>query len=153
MNGTPVKNLPRRNVLGPSQMPLAVPTARKLETDALTRVARGINLAVEHTGMLPSRIRCGEGPVGTSGEIGTGTALTALGEALSAVEPRGSVPTRIVGPYPKEAPGIADEVRQTLAGWPTHRPDLDSSSICLLTMLQTWTLKPAWPGAVPAFCP
>lgn len=74
-------------------------------------------------------------------------------EALSAGEPRGSVAARTVGPYLKEAPGIADEVRQTLAEWPTHRPDIDSSSICLLTMLQTWTLKPAWPGAVPAFCP
>ncbi len=122
MKGSPVEKLPRRNVLGPSRMPLAVPTARKLETDALIRVARGIDLAVEYTGMLPSRIRCGEGPVGTSGEIGTGTALAALGEALSAGEPRGSVPARTVGPYLKEAASIADEVRQTLAEWPTHRP-------------------------------
>lgn len=152
INGREVERLPRRNVLGPTQIPPAVPAVRNLETAALSRVAQGINLAVEHTGMLPSRLRCGEGPIGTSGEIGTGTALAALGAALSARDPRGSVPARIVGPYPKEAAGIADEARQLLASWPVHRPDLDTSSICRLTMLQTWTLKPAWPGAVPLYC-
>lgn len=149
--GESVQELPRRNVLGPSMIPPAVPTIRKLEADALLRVARGITAAIEHTGMLPSRLRCGEGPIGTAGEIGTGTSLTALGVALSQANLTNPVPTRIVGPYLPEAVGIGDEVRQLLAGWPTHRPDLDSSSICRLTMLQTWTLKPAWPGTVPAF--
>lgn len=148
--GMDVQHLARRNVMGPAQMPLAVPTARQLDASALGRVARGLVAAVDTTGMLPSRIRCGEGPVGTAGEIGPGTALAALGAALSSDRMPGTVPTRIMAPYVAEAEEIAARARD-FKGWPCHRPDLDLSAICRLTLLQSWTLKPAWPGGVPAF--
>jgi hypothetical protein len=149
---TGVQRLARRNVLGPAQMPLAVPTARQLDASALARVARGLVVAVDTTGMLPSRVCCGEGPLGTAGEIGTGTALSTLGAALSADGfPGGAVPTRTVAPCVKEAEEIAARVRGFSNDWPCHRPDLDPSAICRLTLLQSWTLKPAWPGGVPTF--
>ena len=146
-----IQQITRRNVLGPVQTPLAVPTARQLDTSALVRVAHGLVAAVDTTGMLPSRIRCGEGPLGSAGEIGTGTALAALGAALSADGIPGAVPTRIVAPYIKQAEEIAANARVEISGWPCHRPDLDPSTICRLTLLQSWTLKPAWPGGVPTF--
>jgi hypothetical protein len=151
VGGHDVQRLARRNVLGPAQMPLAVPTARQLDASALARTARGLVVAVDTAGMLPSRIRCGEGPVGTAGEIGLGTALAALGAALSAHGITGTVRTRIVAPYTKEAEELAACAREYSRGWPCHRPDLDPSVICRLTLLQSWTLKPAWPGDVPAF--
>jgi len=151
VGGIDVQRLARRNVLGPAQMPLAVPTARHLDASALARMACGLVVAVDTTGMLPSRVRCGEGPLGTAGEIGPGTALAALGAALSADGIPGTVPTRIVAPYVKEAEEIATYARGFSKGWPCHRPDLDPSAICRLTLLQSWTLKPAWPGGVPTF--
>ena len=106
---------------------------------------------MDTTGLLPSRVRCGEGPLGTAGEIGTGTALAALGAALSADGIPGAVRTRIVAPHVAEAEEIAACARGIIKEWPCHRPDLDPSAICRLTRLQSWTLKPAWPGTVPAF--
>jgi hypothetical protein len=148
--GRDIQNLARRNVLGPVQMPLAVPTARCLEASALWRLAHGLVAAVESTGMLPSRLHCGEGPLGVAGEIGLGSALAALGMALSEKGLPESVPTRTVAPYLKEAGDLEANVRNFIR-WACHRPDLDPTTICRLTLLQSWTLKPAWPGHVPPF--
>ncbi len=151
VEGIDVQRLARRDVLGPAQMPLAVPTASQLDASALARMARGLVVAVDTTGMLPSRVRCGEGPLGTAGETGPGTALAALGAALSADGIAGNVPMHIVAPYVKEAEEIAAYACDFTKRWPCHRPDLDPSAIYRLTLLQSWTLKPAWPGGVPRF--
>ena len=150
-NGLPCEHLLRRDVLGPAQMPLSVPSARNLEMSALTRIARGIVATVETTGMLPSRLFCGEGPVGTAGEVGPGTALVALGTALTPDEIPGIISTHIVAPHVMEAEEIAASAQGIIKSWPIHRPDLDCSAIARLTRLQSWTLKPAWPGNVPRF--
>jgi len=143
-------SLPRRNVFGPTQMPLAAPTARQLLPEALQRVARGIAVAVDATGTLPSRIRCGEGIIGSPGEIGTGSAMVALGQALASGNLSAPVKPKPFKPYPPEGDEIADTVR-TYRSWRPHRPDLDMSQLCLLSALQAWTLKPAWPGGPPEF--
>ena len=144
--------LPRRNVLGPCRMPLAVPTARKLAPEAMRRAAQGIATAVDMTGMLPSRIGCGEGSVGSFGEIGPGSAMAALGLALTSGDPSAAAPTRPVAPYPSEGDDIAARVRE-YRRWACHRLDLDMSEVCRLAALQSWTLKPAWPGCPPDFDP
>ncbi len=144
------ERLPRRTVFGPTEIPLAYPTARRLHSAALARLARGIVAAVEMTGLLPSRVRCGEGALGSAGEIGAGSALRALGEALVSNEPTGTVLPRPAAPYPEAAENIVDRVRG-YRSWPIHRLDLDMATLCRLTALQCWTLKPAWPGKVPDF--
>ena len=135
-------DLPRRNVLGPTQLPLAVPTARTLQPEALLRVARGIDVAVATTGMLPSRIRCGEGTLGSAGELGLGSALVALGRALTSANPADAVVPVPVAPYPPEGDDIAGKVR-AFRDWRPHRRDLDMAPIARLAALQAWTLKPA----------
>ncbi|HRU07355.1 MAG TPA: hypothetical protein P5137_16440, partial [Candidatus Brocadiia bacterium] len=80
-------SLPRRNVLGPTQPPLAVPTARRLEPEAVLRIARGLDAAVTLAGALPSVVRCAEGTLGSVGEIGLSSALAALGAFLTAPPP------------------------------------------------------------------
>ena len=140
----------RRNVFGPTLMPLATPTARRLAPEALLRVARGINAAVTLTGCLPSCLRSGEGTLGSAGEVGAGSALAAIGQALCSA-PSDTVETRPAAPYPPEGDGIADTVREYRT-WGPHRFDLDMAQICRLAALQAWTLKPAW-AAVPEFRP
>ncbi len=141
-------SLPRRDVLGPSQMPLANPTARYLMPDAVKRVARGIDTAISFSGIAPSRIRCAEGTLGSMGEVGLGTALVALGEALLAKDLQAAVTTRPVAPYLPEGEGIAMRVRDC-KNWNPHRLDLDMADIARHSALQSWTLKPAWAGAPP----
>lgn len=136
-------SLPRRNVLGPARIPLSVPTARRLQPEALFRAARGIVAAIDYAGMLPSRISCGEGTAGSSAEVGIGTALVALGMALTSDITR-PVEIRPVAPYPPEGDAIAATVNE-FQKWPCHRQDLDVASIARLAALQSWTLKPAWP--------
>ena len=140
----------RRDVLGPSQMPLSAPTTGRFLPEALHRVARGIMAAVGETGMLPSRIRCGEGTLGSPGEIGPGSALVAFGRALGSSDVSRAVTTQAVAPYPAEGEALAAAARE-FKNWPCHRLDLDMSRIALLSALQSWTLKPAWPGGPPEF--
>ena len=144
------KCLDRRNVFGPAQMPLSTPTAHRLLPEALQRIARGIVTAVETTGMLPSRIRCGEGSLGSFGEVGPGTALAALGQALASGDVSGDIQPKPIAPYPAEGDDVAERARK-FQRWSPHRLDLDMSNICLLAALQAWTLKPAWPGEPPEF--
>ena len=150
--GRAPENLPRRKVFGPSWMPLSTPTARRLLPEALQRVARGIVTAVDATAMLPSRIRCGEGTLGSFGEIGAGSAMAALGEALASGDTSIPVQPRPVAPYPSEGSEVAATVRE-FKRWTCHREDLDMSQVCLLAALQSWTLKPAWSGGPPEFSP
>jgi len=144
-SGTLPERLPRRSVNGPTQMPPSVPTARMLHPEALLRIACGIAVAVEVTGALPSRIRCAEGALGSAGEIGIGSALSALGESLASRDPNASVVPRPKMPYPSEAEAVANKVRN-YRNWRIHRQDLDMADICRLTLLQGWTLKPALPA-------
>ena len=148
--GRAPESLPRRKVFGPSRMPLSTPTPRRLLPEALQRVARGIVTAVDAAGMLPSRIRCGEGTLGSFGEIGAGSAMAALGEALASGDLSMSVRPVPVGPYPPEGSEVAATVRK-FKRWTCHRKDIDMSQVCLLAALQSWTLKPAWPGGPPEF--
>jgi hypothetical protein len=149
-NGSMPDGIPRRAVFGPTQMPLADPTARRLEPVALHRVARGIASAVEATGILPSHILCGEGTLGSQGEVGPGTALSALGQVLSGGKPDQTVELRTVQAYPPQGDEIADQVRgRGFRTWQCHKPDLDVSTVAQLAALQSWTLKPAW-AALPA---
>ena len=143
--GSLPESLPRRDVVGPTQTPLAAPTARKLTAEALRRVARGVDTAVEFSGVAPSRIRCGEGTLGSMGEVGLGSAMAALGQALASTDAEATVETRVVAPYPPEGDAIADRAR-AFRNWNPHRRDLDMADILRLTALQSWTLKPAWPG-------
>ena len=143
------ERLERRRVFGPTQMPLSVPTARRLAPEALLRAARGVRAAVGFGGVLPSRLRCGEGTLGSAGEIGVCSALVALGRALCGPADA-TVETRPVAPYPPEGDAIADFAR-TCRQWGPHKRDLDMADICRLAALQAWTLKPAWPGGVPEF--
>lgn len=135
--------LPRRDVLGPSCMPLATPTARTLNAEALARAANGIVIAIDQTGMLPSRVRCGEGSPGSIGELGPGSILRALGQALTShITVLSVLPGR---PYPAAGETIATELRNgDFRNWPVHRKDLDMATLCRLSALQSWTLKPAW---------
>jgi hypothetical protein len=141
--------LPRRDVLGPSQTPLATPGARRLAPRALQRIALGIDSAVALTGAVPSRFHCGEGPVGTRGEVGLGSALIALGQALADADVAATVTPRPAAPYPAAGADIADRARARKK-WNPHRLDLDMAEIVRLTALQTWSVKPAWPGEPPA---
>lgn len=140
----------RRNVFGPTKTPLSVPTAKRLNPDALMRVARGIVSAVDCTGCLPSVIRCGEGTLGSFGEIGTGSAMAALARALLKGDPNATVETTIVAPHLPEGDDIYERVR-VYRKWNPHREDLDMSNVCRLAALQSWTLKPAWEGNPPEF--
>lgn len=131
-------------------MPLSLPMTRRLTPEALARAAQGIVVAVEQTGMLPSRLRCGEGTPGSIGEVGPGSLLRALGQALTTGT--STVSTVPCDPYPKEGETIAEELRNGgFCNWPIHRCDLDMADICRLAALQSWTLKPAWRDAVPVF--
>ena len=149
-NGRLPESLPRRDVLGPTQMPLSVPTARRLAPEAMRRVARGIDTAIGLSGMTPSCIRCGEGTLGSMGEIGLGSAMAALGQALASDDAQRTADTRPIAPYPADGDDIADRARD-FRNWNPHRRDLDMADIVRLTALQSWTLKPAWPGEPPAF--
>jgi len=140
----PLDTLMRRPVLGPTRLPLSVPSVRWIESEALRRVALGIVTSVTMTGMLPARICCGAGTLGSSGEIGIGSALAALGQVLVKDKPSQSVETRPVAPYPNEGEERAAEVR-AFKSWPCHRLDLDIDRVARLAALQSWTLKPAWP--------
>lgn len=142
-------SLPRRDVLGPSQMPLANPTARHLMPDAVKRVARGIDTAISFSGMLPSRIRCAEGTLGSMGEVGISTAMVALGEALVSKNTETAIITRPVAPYlSAEGDELASRIRE-FKTWNVHRLDLDLADIVRHSQLQTWTLKPAWVSEPP----
>lgn len=143
-------SLPRRDVMGPTQIPLSTPTARRLTPEALRRVARGVDTAVELSGMAPSRICCGEGTLGSMGEVGLGSAMVALGQALASSEADKTVETCPVAPYPCEGDEIVERARE-FKSWNPHRRDLDMADILRHTALQSWTLKPAWPGKPPAF--
>lgn len=142
-------SIERREVMGPTQMPLAAPTAKCLHPEALLRLARGIVAAIDVTDCLPSVVHCGEGTLGSIGDVGTGSALVALGRALTDSDAGAPVQTIPVHPYPREGHTIADNVRQ-YRRWNPHRLDLDLSSACRLAALQSWTLKPAWEGSPPA---
>jgi len=148
--GTLPERLERRQVFGPTQTPLSVPTAKSLNAEALMRVARGVVRGVDVSGCIPSRIRCGEGTVGSFGEIGAGSAMKALGTALDSDDVRVSLDTSPAAPYPAEAGDVSAEARQ-FKRWGPHRADLDMADICRLTELQSWTLKPAWPEGPPDF--
>ena len=145
-------NLPatmeRRDIMGPSQLPLSTPTARSLHPEAVIRLARGIKTAVDVTSCLPSVICCGEGTLGSRGEVGAGSAFVALGRAISKNDAGKPIQTFPVHPYPLKGNEIADNVRQ-YRRWSPHRLDLDLSNACRLAALQSWTLKPAWDGSPP----
>lgn len=143
------ESLPRRDVMGPSRVPLSTPTARRLAPEALRRVARGIDAAVEFSGAAPSRLRCGEGTLGSMGEVGLGSAMAALGQALTSDSLDIAVETYPVDPYPSEGDTIAAEALK-FKRWNTHRADLDMADILRHTASQSWTLKPAWPDEPPA---
>ena len=149
-HGSLPESLPRRDALGPTQTPLANPTARRLNAEAMLRVARGVEIAVRLSRAMPSRLRCGEGTLGSMGEVGLGSAMVALGQALSSKDTDAAVETPPVAPYPPEGDDIADRAR-AFRTWNPHRRDLDMADITRLTALQSWTLKPAWPGEPPAF--
>lgn len=142
--------LERRDVLGPSQMPLATPTARVLKSQAIARIARGVEHAVRLTGAVPSRIFCAEGTLGSMGEVGLGTALRVLGEAVASKDASRDVTPLPVDPYPSEGDAMVGRIQRN-RHWNPHRRDLDLTNISRHTALQSWTLKPAWPGEPPAF--
>ncbi|MCK5804220.1 MAG: hypothetical protein KAI66_15390 [Lentisphaeria bacterium] len=149
-SGTLPTILQRRNVDGPTEMPPAVPTARRLGPEALLRAARGVSVAVDMTGRLPSGICCGEGTIGSAGEVGIASILRALGESLASGRQDQDIVPIPVAPYPSTAETVVDAVRK-YRKWSCHRPDLDMDTICRLSALQCWTLKPAWPGRPPEF--
>ena len=140
-------SLARRDVFGPSRIPLSTPSARKLNMEALYRVASGISLSVELTGMLPSTLRCGEGEIASLGEIGIGTAMLALAEAILKYEDALVVKTSPAPPYLiDEGEMLRDDIFSSrFRAWRVHREDLDLFEIARLASLQTWTLKPALP--------
>ena len=148
--GSLPEKLERRDVFGPAQIPLSVPTAERLHPEALVRVARGIVTSIDVTGRLPSRIRCAEGTPGSVGEVGIGTAVAVLGRALAAGNPAKPIDASPVAPYPPEGEAVSAEAAKCKY-WPCHRQDLDMSDVCRLAALQTWTLKPAWPDRAPTF--
>lgn len=143
-------SLPRRDALGPTQTPLSTPTARHLVPEALARAARGIEHAVRLTGHVPSRLHCCEGTLGSMGEVGLGTAMVALGEAVASNDADHTAQTRPVNPYPAEGDAIADRA-EVYRSWNPHRRDLDMADLLRHSRLQSWTLKPAWPDAPPRF--
>jgi hypothetical protein len=108
-------------------------------------VALGIDTAIELSGSTPSRIRCGEGTLGSMGEVGLGSALVALGRALTADKLDITVEICPVDPYPREGDEIVEQARE-FKSWNPHRADLDMADILRHTALQSWTLKPAWPS-------
>ncbi|MCK5844968.1 MAG: hypothetical protein KAG97_09690, partial [Victivallales bacterium] len=140
----------RRNVFGPTAIPLSVPTAKRLNAEALSRIARGVVAAVELTGCLPSVIRCGEGTLGSLGQVGIGSAMAALGRAISSGDSTTVVEPSIVAPYPPEGDEIPNKIRKYRL-WRPHRGDLDIADVSRLAVLQSWTLKPAWENTPPDF--
>lgn len=149
-HGVLPESLPRRDVLGPTQTPLSTPTARRLTPEGIARLARGIDAAVELGGTAPSVIRTGEGTLGSMGEVGLGSAMNALGRALTA-KIDATVQPIPVAPHPKEGDEIVERLGAEFQKWKPHRQDLDWADIKRLTALQSWTLKPAWPDAPPDF--
>lgn len=144
------ESLDRRDVLGPSQNPISVPTARHLNDQAVRRIALGVDTTISLTGMLPTQFRCGEGTIGSMGEVGVSSALPLLGEALLHEDPKATLKPKPFPIYPPEAEAVADEV-YPMRKWNPHRQDLDMADIMRHTRLQCWSLKPAWPDAPPAF--
>ena len=139
-------SLKRKNVLGPSRTPRSIPTARRLNVEALSRIASGISLSVELTGMLPSNLRCGEGTVGSLGEIGLGSAKLALAEAILKYDDSMVVKPVPASPYLIEESDVIREDILAFGRWSVHKLDLDISNIVRLASLQTWSLKPAFSG-------
>ena len=144
------ERLERREVFGPTQLPPSVPTAKRLEPQAILRLARGIATSIGVTGRVPSRVRCGEGTLGSAGEVGAGSAVGVLGQTVCRGDASATLAPQPAPPYPKEAADIAPDVMKCKS-WACHRQDLDMAEISRGAALLTWTLKPAWPGAPPEF--
>lgn len=141
--GRDILALPRRDVYGPTALPIAVPSMARVSAEALLRAASGVVIAIERTGHLPAQVRCGAGPVGSAGEIGMGSLMQTLGQALSTGSAGADADVAPGSPYPEAGDTVAHNALE-YRDWGPHRRDLDMSQICRLTALQSWTLKPAW---------
>jgi hypothetical protein len=134
---------PRRDVLGPKEVPPLAPERPRLSAGQVVELARALVASVEASGHLPSALSVDGAPVGL------GMFYGALAGAYLALARDGRVPEEIaldVWPrYPALAAGLDREFRRC-AEDPLVRSGISTDAMALQARLQSWTLKPAVRG-------
>jgi hypothetical protein len=131
----------RRNVLGPTSLPVAGMEVYALSGEELVELARQTRAAVQSTGHLPANVNVPAGRVGL-GQLAVMLARSYA--ALARYEKLQAVRVPKTTRYPDAAMTIDAWVRRSLGEhWP-YALDFNCDRIAEHARLQTWTLKPAW---------
>lgn len=131
--------VPLDDPLGPIDDPRHATDGGVLRWDHLRALATAVDHAARAAGQLPGNLDAG------GRTIGLGGAYFALPEALlktrdGAAEPVVHAPY-FAPAYPYHGDRIAADFLADVAGWPIHRPHIDTDEMVRLTRLQAWTLR------------
>lgn len=129
----PQETYSRRFVYGPLRTP-PVSAISTLSAQSVREAAHHI-LSMSRSGYLPDRVEI------EARDVGIGTIFVALAQLLRGHE---GLSGPADAPYPRAAEEVAREVRQEIPRWIIHPEGMDLSKLAEQTLLQCWTLKPAW---------
>jgi hypothetical protein len=125
--------------LGPTDDPLHACADLTLDRPALVDLAAGLDRAVRRSDRMP-------GNLSAAGRlIGLGAVYFALAEALVR-QAAGEADPRVHPPYyapqfPAQSYRIGAAYVNDVAGWPIHKPHIDTDELLRLTRLMTWSLR------------
>ena len=133
--------VPRRDVLGPTDIPVLGREADLVSFEELADLSRQLVAAVEKTGRIAGNVHTAKAPVG-AGQllVLAARAYHALARSEKMATLRVSKTTR----YPDKAMELSAIVQRNVGEhWP-YRPDISAEALARQARLQAWTIKPAW---------
>jgi hypothetical protein len=133
--------VPRRNVLGPTEVPVVCPELPRLTADQMIHAAALVQESVSETGHLPANVSL------DGRRVGLGTLLVVIALFYEQVR-RGGGPDGVGLPRTSARyPAIAHEIdtywRRMILEEGTIDPEIDLEAFCRHARLQSWTVKPA----------
>lgn len=133
--------IPRRDVLGPTTVPVTGRQVDLVTHEQLVAMSRELVQHVQTQGALPGNLHV-DGLL-----MGLGQFAVAIGRsyaALSRYEKYARLCVLDTSRYPAEAMRIDNWIRNCVQEHRPYDPDFTCEKLALHARLQTWTIKPAW---------
>jgi hypothetical protein len=135
------REVPRRDVLGPLEVPLICPELPQLTASQMVEAANQVRNQLDNSGYLPGNILLNGKRIGLGSYLQTASDF--FRQIQSGVIPGAQELVRVACRYPAFAHEIDTAWRRMILEDGTADPEIDLELFCRYARLQSWTVKPA----------